>query len=185
MDTAHLSSLLTGYSSPFPEESIARLRMLSLLEKGKDAWNRVHYEPGHFTASAYVLNPVDWRVAMVFHRHLKRWLQPGGHAEDSDATIEASARRELLEETGLDPRGKWELLDLDIHVIPARPGQPAHEHFDLRFLCLPSQEILPELCAADDAEAACWQPMELLRKSDEVGMRRIYVKLAEFIGSIH
>ena len=115
---------------------------------------------------------------MVFHRHLKRWLQPGGHAEDSDATIEASARRELLEETGLDPRGKWELLDLDIHVIPARPGQPAHEHFDLRFLCLPSQEILPELCA-------CWQPMELLRKSDEVGMRRIYVKLAEFIGSIH
>jgi len=26
------------------------------------------------------------------------------------------------------------LFDLDVHVIPARPGQSAHEHFDLRFL---------------------------------------------------
>ncbi len=185
MDARHLSSLLTEYSSPFPEEGLARTRMLDLLERGRDAWTRSHYVPGHFTASAYVLDSVGGRVAMVFHRHLKRWLQPGGHAEDSDATIEAAARRELLEETGLDPQGEWSLLDLDIHVIPARADQPAHEHFDLRFLCIPSQDILPELCAADDAESAQWQLVEILRKSEEIGMRRIYAKLAEFISHRH
>ena len=34
-------------------------------------------------------------------------------------------------------------LDLDVHTIPARPGEPEHEHHDVRFLLIarPGQEI--------------------------------------------
>lgn len=81
---------------------------------------------------------------MVLHRKLGRWLQPGGHA-DGDGDLLAVARREAEEETGLlglqaldgvsgDPAPEPLPLDLDIHRIPARPTEPAHEHFDVRFL---------------------------------------------------
>jgi len=34
-------------------------------------------------------------------------------------------------------------IDLDVHAIPARPGEPAHEHHDLRFLLVagPGQRL--------------------------------------------
>jgi hypothetical protein len=33
---------------------------------------------------------------------------------------------------------------VDVHAIPARPGEPAHEHLDLRYLVLAGEgEIVP------------------------------------------
>jgi 8-oxo-dGTP pyrophosphatase MutT (NUDIX family) len=93
---------------------------------------------GHLTASAMVLTADGERVLLLFHPKLRRWLQPGGHAEQGETQGETIALREALEETGLSglalhpeaPRP----LDVDVHDIPAREHEPAHEHLDLRYL---------------------------------------------------
>lgn len=93
---------------------------------------------GHLTASAWVLDRTHMNAAMIHHRKLGRWLQPGGHIEDDDVSWRAAAQREVTEEVGLTafialPDAE-QLFDVDVHPIPARPDVPAHFHYDLRFL---------------------------------------------------
>lgn len=113
-------------------------RALDLLGTAQDPFDRASWEPGHVTASGYVLSPDGDALLLVRHRVLGRWLQPGGHVEPSDVDVVEASRREVREETGIfemQPIGASDaLLDIDIHPIPARVGQPAHEHFDVRFL---------------------------------------------------
>jgi len=109
--------------------------MLRALDHGAPVSTRSWFDPGHFTASAFVLSPARDALLLIHHSKLRRWLQPGGHLEGHDTDPLASARREVLEETGLDvlePIGSG-LLDVDVHEIPARPDEPAHLHLDLRF----------------------------------------------------
>ncbi len=89
---------------------------------------------GHFTGSAFLVSADGRRTALMHHRKLDRWLQPGGHA-DGDRDLRRVALREAEEETGLtgltvEPA----IFDLDRHWIPARPGEPGHWHYDVRFL---------------------------------------------------
>ena len=62
------------------------------------------YAPGHVTCTGVVLGRERDRVLLVHHRRLKRWLLPGGHCEAGDLTIDSVAKREVIEETGLDCR---------------------------------------------------------------------------------
>jgi len=113
---------------------------------------------GHFTASAFVLSPDASSLLLIHHAKLLRWLQPGGHVELGDESLLHAARRELGEEAGLDDAALVEPgpFDLDIHDIPARPGEPAHAHFDVRFLFRsPSWQHR----AGSDARAARWLPL--------------------------
>jgi 8-oxo-dGTP pyrophosphatase MutT (NUDIX family) len=100
-------------------------------------WSRATLE-GHLTASAWVLDRSHTHVAMLHHRKLDRWLQPGGHIDDNDSSWRGAARRELEEETGLTrflpSADEAALFDVDVHAIPARSDEPAHWHYDLRFL---------------------------------------------------
>lgn len=89
---------------------------------------------GHFTGSAFVVDPARTRFLLLWHRKLDKWVQPGGHA-DGDPDLLAVARREALEETGIDATAVSPgIFDLDIHTIPASPKVPAHLHYDARFL---------------------------------------------------
>jgi 8-oxo-dGTP pyrophosphatase MutT (NUDIX family) len=95
---------------------------------------------GHLTASAAIVSAAGDRVLLLHHRKLDRWLQPGGHGDPGEATGEQVALREALEETSipglvLHPEAPRP-LDVDVHDIPARGSEPAHEHLDLRYLVL-------------------------------------------------
>lgn len=132
-------------------------RMLELLGQPRAALSRDCYEPGHFTASAFVLSPDRSRLLLIRHPKLGLWLQPGGHIEAEDADVLAAARREVLEETGLSRvEVLREVFDLDVHGIPAWKETPAHQHFDIRVL-LVAREI--ELRAGDDVAEARWFPL--------------------------
>jgi 8-oxo-dGTP pyrophosphatase MutT (NUDIX family) len=110
--------------------------MLALAATSGDPFRRDHFAPGHFTASAFILAPAGDGLLLVHHAKLDRWLQPGGHVEAGDSDLLAAARREALEEVGLAdlPCEVEGPFDLDVHAIPARGAEPAHEHFDVRFL---------------------------------------------------
>lgn len=92
-------------------------------------------EHGHVTGSAWLLDRDGSRALLTFHRKLGRWLQPGGHA-DGDCDILAVALREAREESGIDgiEPASLEIFDVDVHRIPARPSEPEHDHYDVRFL---------------------------------------------------
>ena len=111
-----------------------RSEILALLEQTEFAM-RWHYQPGHLTASAFIVDPSSRRLLLHHHRRLGRWLQMGGHLEQGEAP-ERAALREGFEESGLaDLRLLVDrIIDLDVHDIPATATEPAHRHFDLRYL---------------------------------------------------
>jgi 8-oxo-dGTP pyrophosphatase MutT (NUDIX family) len=164
--TAVLARQLEAYAPPTAALADMRRRMLALAAGGAPSCSRVSFSPGHFTASAFVLSPDRHHLALILHAKLGLWLQPGGHIDPGDADLVAAARREAREEVGLDDLelaadGIW---DVDIHDIPARKAEPAHQHFDVRFLF---RSPTTSLRAASDAEAARWVPLtELAAQSD-------------------
>jgi 8-oxo-dGTP pyrophosphatase MutT (NUDIX family) len=134
----------------------------------------------HFTGSAVVVDPQGERVVMLHHAKLKRWLQPGGHADEADGgSLEATALREAREETGCRVRlhpSAPRPLDVDIHRIPARKDEPDHFHLDVRFLLIAED---PEALAHDPAESFGAQWLEwtaALERADEPPLRRLLEK---------
>lgn len=154
----HLAELLRSFRPDDDLEAAYAERMAALLQVTGDPFSRAHFQPGHFTASSFVLNPARDAVLLIFHSKLLRWLQPGGHVDPQDVDILASARREVAEELSIDQLtlvGNG-LFDIDIHEIPARRTEPTHAHFDVRFLF-----VAPNLdySAGSDASAARWVPI--------------------------
>lgn len=145
-------------------EQAHKARMLDLVCDAVDPFDRAHYAPGHITASAFVVDRARAEVLLILHGKLGRWLQPGGHVDPSDSSVWVAAQREVREETGLTVAANGcELLDVDVHAIPARKEQPAHEHFDVRFAFERGQG---EARAGSDARNVRWVPIDQLLGPD-------------------
>ncbi|MEA2024478.1 MAG: NUDIX hydrolase [Actinomycetota bacterium] len=130
------------------------------LARSPGSADRDRFVPGHFTASGFVVSPDGSSLLLISHRRLGRWLQPGGHIDPEDTSPIAAAAREVTEETGVTVEPILaDLIDLDIHQIPPRAPEPAHEHFDLRFAFRALDETL---VASDEVFAAIWVPWENL-----------------------
>jgi 8-oxo-dGTP pyrophosphatase MutT (NUDIX family) len=152
---------------------LARIRMF--VAGHDDPWDR-GILTGHLTGSALVLSADGDRVLLLHHRKLDRWLQPGGHADPGEASGEAVALREALEETGVEGLvlhpGAPRPLDVDIHDIPARPGEPAHQHLDLRYLVLAPMgaTLTPAVAELRDLRFFAWSELPALDL--DPGLRR-------------
>ncbi len=96
----------------------------------------------HFVATTYILHPVERKVLMMWHRKLNSWLPPGGHL-NANETPDEGARREVLEETGLQvdfyPQANWKKLDERAVQLPSphhtqmeKIGE-GHYHIDFIF----------------------------------------------------
>lgn len=114
-------------------DEVSYRRAVDLLTAGQQPWHRSDFQPGHFTASGFVASPDGRSLLLIHHGKLDRWLQPGGHFEEIDTSVEDAARREVFEETGVGGlrRVGSTLVRIDAHPIPERGSEPAHTHFDL------------------------------------------------------
>jgi 8-oxo-dGTP pyrophosphatase MutT (NUDIX family) len=155
----HLADLLKKHAPVDDAEHEHLRRMKKLLKSAGDPFSRRHFEPGHFTASAFILSPNSRSLLLIHHSKLHRWLQPGGHVEPEDADILAAAKREIVEEVGMAaPPLVWQgIFDVDIHPILARKDEPQHEHYDVRFLF---QATDLAATAGSDAKDCRWVPLD-------------------------
>lgn len=143
------------------KEKKDKAAILALLARGAAAFSRSEYAPGHITGSAFVLDSKEERLLLVHHAKLDRWLQPGGHAEAGETDAFATALREATEETGIQgllphPRAA-QPFDVDVHRIPERPGQPAHDHHDVRYVFVAPPAAATTL--SDESLALAWRPL--------------------------
>ena len=168
---AELLVELERFQTRHPDEPVAG-RFRAFVEAHERALERA-LEVGHITASAWVVDRSARAAVLVFHPKLARWLQPGGHLEPGEATAEASLR-EAREETGLSELRLVDasIFDLDVHRIPARPGEPAHWHWDVRHLVEGSMREPP--APTEEVRTAEWMGWdEVHSKTDAESVLRL------------
>jgi 8-oxo-dGTP pyrophosphatase MutT (NUDIX family) len=162
MSRENVLALLDAYR-PFEEsDARARERILDFVRQNPRCFER-ELEIGHVTGSAWLVDPQGERVLLTHHRKLDRWLQLGGHA-DGDADILWVALREAQEESGLSEIEPIDaaIFDVDVHEIPARSGEPAHLHYDVRFAM---RAKTPEIFqASPESKALAWIPITALER---------------------
>lgn len=113
---------------------------------------------GHVTGSAWIVDETFSHALLLHHGKLNKWLQPGGHIED-DADLLRASLREAYEETGVNVRShSTAIFDVDVHEIPERTNEPAHFHYDIRFL-LVADKTAPLIVTSESKELA-WVALE-------------------------
>lgn len=139
MHRHQLLNLIRNYLSRFPEEENTVARIQGFVEANDRCFKR-ELSIGHLTGSAWILGADRTHALLTHHRKLNIWVQLGGHA-DGDSDIARVAMKEAEEESGLKGLSfiQTTIFDIDIHEIPERGSEPAHFHYDCRFL----------LCATD------------------------------------
>jgi len=128
---------------------------------------------GHLTASALVIDARGERALLTFHKKLGRWLQLGGHC-DGDANLAGAALREAREESGIEDLAiDPDPIDVDIHVIPARPGEPEHLHLDTRFRVFAAPGAR-EVISEESLDLAWFTRAEVERLATDDSVRRLF-----------
>lgn len=121
--------------SPFDACEREKLERILDFVKGNEACFDRNLRAGHLTGSAWVIDQDRSHALLTHHARLDVWVQLGGHVED-DPDMLGAAWREAREESGLiNVRPVLDhIFDVDVHEIPANPKEPAHLHYDIRFL---------------------------------------------------
>ncbi len=129
---------LRTHSAIDATEEKYRLDTISFIERHPNSWWQRSTVEGHVTAAAWLLNAARTHALLLHHTKLDRWLQPGGHLDDTDGSPAQGALREAMEETGIPGLAldTATLFDIDVHLIPARNNEAAHLHYDARYVVL-------------------------------------------------
>jgi 8-oxo-dGTP pyrophosphatase MutT (NUDIX family) len=167
-----LRPLLHEHEPRDAKEAADRAAMLDFLERLPEPFSP-DQPLAHFTASALVVDEAHTRTALVHHRKLGIWVQPGGHLDPSDESIGDAALREVREETGI-AGSLGPLMHLDIHEIPAREDMPAHLHLDVRFLVVAPGD---ELRVSEESTDLRWYPLDDAARVGDASVARLVASL--------
>jgi len=172
-NTAVAQELLRSWAAPNSEQEDTRQRILAFIAEHPQNAHQRSCLPGHLTASGLLFDHAGERALLTLHKKLGRWLQLGGHC-DGDANLVACAVREAQEESGIDAIEIDPVpVDLDIHMIPARPGEPEHLHLDTRFI-LRAAEGAVETISDESLELRWFSRAELDSIETDASVKRLF-----------
>lgn len=174
---------IAAYQPFNKQEKQDKKSMLAYLETSTDLLTRENKE-AHFTASAWVVNPLLTKTVMAYHNIYQSWAWLGGHA-DGEADFLKVAMQEVTEETGLQhlKAASPNIFSLEILAVPAhlKNGETiaSHLHLNLTYLLIANEEE-PLQVKPDENSAVAWLGLEeAVQKSNEPEMKDIYQKLNE------
>ena len=146
--------LLDRYLPEDSNELEAKRIIRDFIDSHPRFWSR-STPAGHLTASAWITNQQQTKAILLHHKKLNIWVQPGGHIDDSDASLAMASLREATEETGIESLQfkSAGIFDLDVHTIPERRNEPAHLHFDVRFWFV---AVSGDLLLSEESHALAW-----------------------------
>ncbi len=176
-----LRTQLLQYTPETAQEIADQQYMLRYLDQFDNCLSREN-PFGHFTASAWIVNPDRTKVLMVYHTIYDAWSWTGGHA-DGEADLLAVACREAQEETGLqrvvplsDSIFSIEVLGVNGHWKRGRYVS-SHVHLNVTYL-LEADERDSLRKKPDENCDVAWFPIDHAETvSSEPWMREIYHKL--------
>jgi 8-oxo-dGTP pyrophosphatase MutT (NUDIX family) len=180
MNTESVLSSLIEHAAENAIEERYRVDTISFVRRFPQSWWQRSISEGHVTASAMVINLQRTHALLLHHAKLNRWLQPGGHIDDADASAAYGALREAQEESGLLQLSLADekIFDVDIHAIPARGAEPAHLHYDVRYLVIANAM---DIALSDESLAFQWKPLnDLLDSNMDESISRMARKVLLF-----
>jgi 8-oxo-dGTP pyrophosphatase MutT (NUDIX family) len=170
--TLHASTVavLAEWQTPDPAQDSLRHAVLSFLAARPDACERA-CAAGHITASALVLDHTGSRTLLTLHPRIGRWLQLGGHCEDTDSDIHAAALREATEESGIAGLViDAEMAALHVHPVTCSLGVPTR-HLDMQFLVRAPEGA--EIVCSDESLDLRWWPLDALPADTDFGLTQL------------
>ncbi len=152
------------------------------------AWDQVstflragNFDGTHLVASVVVVDG-DGLVLLARHRRYGQWGPLGGHLERQDATLSATAARELFEEAGLVAHVQPALIDVRLSSYPCRTVDEPALHLDVQFVAVietsdqslvASEELTGlEWFGADDLSALTPAAVELFHRARSAAFPR-------------
>jgi len=179
---AYQNTWFEKWPNPFQEDKKIVERFQTLFLKTDSPFSRDQF-PGHLTGSCFLLDPSHGKILLLHHKKLEKWLQMGGHC-DGECEMAQVALREAEEESGCKDLSLllFDIIDLDIHLIPERKNEPEHFHYDVRYLgiCHSPEKIQ---LAEEESNDLAWFPFDkAFQMAKEPSMHRVFRKV-EFLQS--
>src|ERR1700760_2597042 len=126
---------------------------------------------GHITGSALVLDHTGTRALLTLHPRFGRWLQLGGHCEDTDTGIVAAALREASEESGISGLTMVpDMAALHVHPVTCSLGVPTR-HLDMQFIAHAPPDA--EIACSDESLDLRWWPLDGLPPDTDFGLAQL------------
>lgn len=166
-----LHQLESYFASPLmtTEEMPFYYRIIEFMQKNPDCFER--FNPGHITASAWLLNHDLTHVLLTHHKKFDRWVQLGGHCDGNSDTQEV-ALQEAQEESGIEDLTFLidGIYDIDVHDIPGK----CIAHYDIRYLLVAPADAA--YIVSDESHDLKWIA---INKVKEYSSERSVIRLAE------